>query len=136
MNHLSGTTIRLGARYQKGSLRWAFDLVAIPSPTGDSQAAAEYYADRLRELGAEVRFDEDIPGSPSVIAYVNGAHPGPTLELAGHLDVIPVEQDAPYHPGRRALRPRRVRHEGADGGCAGGYACCLLQPCVIGCMAG
>ncbi len=75
--------------------RWAVELVAIPSPTGDSQAAAEYYADRLRELGAEVQFDEEIPGSPSVIAYVNGAHPGPTLELAGHLDVIPVEQAAP-----------------------------------------
>jgi acetylornithine deacetylase/succinyl-diaminopimelate desuccinylase-like protein len=74
---------------------WAFELVAIPSPTGDSQVAAEYYAGRLRELGAEVRFDEEIPGSPSVIAYVNGAHPGPTLELAGHLDVIPVAQAAP-----------------------------------------
>lgn len=75
--------------------RWAFELVAIPSPTGDSQAAAEYYAGRLRALGLEVQFDEEIPGSPSVIAYVNGAHPGPTLELAGHLDVIPVEHDPP-----------------------------------------
>jgi acetylornithine deacetylase/succinyl-diaminopimelate desuccinylase-like protein len=75
--------------------RWAFELVAIPSPTGDSQAAAAYYADRLRELGIEAQLDAEIPGSPSVIAYVNGVHPGPTLELAGHLDVIPVEQAAP-----------------------------------------
>lgn len=80
--------------------RWAFELVAIPSPTGDSHAAAEYYAAQLRALGIEPAFDEDIPGSPSVIAYVEGAHPGPTLELAGHLDVIPVEQDPPsIHDG-------------------------------------
>ncbi len=76
--------------------RQALELVAIPSPTGDSHAVAEYYAACLRELGLEVQFDEDIPGSPSVIAYVEGARPGPTLELAGHLDVIPVEQEPPY----------------------------------------
>jgi len=75
--------------------RWAYELVAIPSPTGDSQAAAVYYADRLRDLGADVQYDEEIAGSPSVIAYVNGGYPGPTLELAGHLDVIPVAQAAP-----------------------------------------
>ncbi len=75
--------------------RWALELVGIPSPTGDSHAAAVYYAAQLRDLGLEVQFDEDIPGSPSVIAYVEGAHPGPTLELAGHLDVIPVAQDPP-----------------------------------------
>jgi acetylornithine deacetylase/succinyl-diaminopimelate desuccinylase-like protein len=83
-------------------IRWALELVGIPSPTGDSRAAAAYYAEQLRDLGLpsgrrlDVLFDEEIPGSPSVIAYVEGAHPGPTLELAGHLDVIPVEQDPPF----------------------------------------
>jgi len=73
----------------------AFDLVRIPSPTGDSRQAAEFYADCLRELGLSVEFDEEFPESPSVIAYLNGGQPGPTLELAGHLDVIPVPHDPP-----------------------------------------
>ena len=73
----------------------AFDLVSIPSPTGDSRRAAEWYAERLRALGLPVTFDEEFPDSPSVIAYIEGGQPGPTLELAGHLDVIPVPQDPP-----------------------------------------
>ena len=75
--------------------QWAFDLVRIPSPTGDSRQAAEFYADCLRKLGLAVEFDEEFPESPSVIAYLNGGQPGPTLELAGHLDVIPVPHDPP-----------------------------------------
>lgn len=73
----------------------ACELIAIPSPTGDSQAAARDYAARLHAAGAEVEWDEEIAGSPSIIAYINGTHPGPTLELAGHLDVIPVAHDPP-----------------------------------------
>lgn len=73
----------------------ALELVSIPSPTGDSRRAAEWYAARLREIGLPVQFDEQLPESPSVIAYLEGAHPGPTLELAGHLDVIPVADDPP-----------------------------------------
>ncbi len=79
--------------------RRACELLAIPSPTGDSAAVTDYYADRLTELGLEVHRDEEFAGSPSVIAYVNGTHPGPTLELAGHLDVIPVAQEPPYRAG-------------------------------------
>jgi succinyl-diaminopimelate desuccinylase len=94
-------TAQLLSRLQPERIaRTACELIAIPSPTGDSRAAAEYYADCLRALGAEVEFDEEIAGSPSVIAYVNGAQPGPTFELAGHLDVIPVAQEPPViHDG-------------------------------------
>ncbi len=75
----------------------ALDLVRIPSPTGDSRAVAEFYANELRALPARlpVTFDEEYPESPSVIAYVEGDHPGPTLQLSGHLDVIPVPDDPP-----------------------------------------
>jgi acetylornithine deacetylase/succinyl-diaminopimelate desuccinylase-like protein len=74
---------------------WALDLVAIPSPTGDSRQVTEFYADQLRALGATVQIDAEYPESPSVIAYIDGGRPGPTLELAGHLDVIPVPHDPP-----------------------------------------
>jgi acetylornithine deacetylase/succinyl-diaminopimelate desuccinylase-like protein len=73
----------------------ALDLVRIPSPTGDSRQVTEFYAECFREQGWSVTFDETYPQSPSVIAYLGGAHPGPTLELAGHLDVIPVPHDPP-----------------------------------------
>jgi acetylornithine deacetylase/succinyl-diaminopimelate desuccinylase-like protein len=76
-------------------IQLTYDLVSIPSPTGDSRRAAEFYAERLRALGLDVEFGEEYPRSPSVVAYVEGAHPGPTLELSGHLDVIPVPHDPP-----------------------------------------
>lgn len=75
--------------------QWALELVRVPSPTGDSRQVAEFYAAELRKLRLEVEFDEEFPGSPSVIAYLNGGQSGPTLELAGHLDVIPVPHDPP-----------------------------------------
>jgi acetylornithine deacetylase/succinyl-diaminopimelate desuccinylase-like protein len=73
----------------------ALDLIRVPSPTGDSGQVSELYAARLREFGLSVDFDQEFPDSPSVIAYLDGRHPGPTLELAGHLDVIPVPHDPP-----------------------------------------
>ena len=75
--------------------QWALDLVRIPSPTGDSRQVAAFYARCLRELGLSVELDEEFPHSPSVIAYLDGGRPGSTLELAGHLDVIPVPHDPP-----------------------------------------
>jgi acetylornithine deacetylase len=72
-----------------------FDLVSIPSPTGDSRQVTEFYADRLRDLGLAVEFGKEYPQSPSVVAYIEGDQPGPTLELSGHLDVIPVPHDPP-----------------------------------------
>ncbi len=71
----------------------AFDMVAIPSPTGDTRRVTEFYAGQLRALGLEVHWDDSLPESPSVVAYLNGGRPGPTLELAGHLDAIPVAHD-------------------------------------------
>jgi acetylornithine deacetylase len=86
----------------------AIDLIRVPSPTGDSKAVTELYADRLRALGLEPEYDETIPGSPSVVAYLEGAHSGPTLELAGHLDVIPAPHDPPE------IREERLYGRGAQ----------------------
>lgn len=73
-----------------------FDLVRIPSPTTEEKAIAEFYADVLREIGLEVEIDRTLPNSPNVIGRRRGATEGRTLQLAGHLDAIPVEHPEPY----------------------------------------
>jgi len=74
------------------------DLVRIASPTGDCEAAAEFYAGVLREAGMDARIESHTPhpGSPSVIARLTGRSPGPTLQLDGHLDTI----HTPHAPPR------------------------------------
>ena len=79
----------------RGVVQMALDLIRIPSPTGHEAQVAEFYAESLRELGLEVELDEEFPGSPSVVAYLNGGVSGPTLELGGHLDTIPVPHEPP-----------------------------------------
>ena len=79
----------------RGVTQMALDLVRIPSPTGHEAQVSEFYAESLRGLGLDVELDEEFPGSPSVVAYLNGGMSGPTLELGGHLDTIPVPHDPP-----------------------------------------
>ena len=93
---MNSITMGLQAQIDPARLQQlALELVSIPSPTGDSRRAAEWYADQLRALGLAVEWNEELPESPSVVAYVEGSQPGPTLELAGHLDHIPVPHDPP-----------------------------------------
>jgi succinyl-diaminopimelate desuccinylase len=72
-----------------------WELVRIPSPTGKEREAARYFAQCARETGASVVLDETRPESPGVIARLPGMSSGPTLQLAGHLDHIPVPHDPP-----------------------------------------
>lgn len=47
----------------------------------------------LRDAGAEdVTVDGEFPASPSVIGWLRGAEPGPTLQWHGHLDAINNDQ--------------------------------------------
>ena len=71
------------------------DLTAIPSPTGRSRDAAEAYARTLSSLGLHVDVTYEFPDSPNVAARLRGAGGGPTLQLAGHLDTIPMPHDPP-----------------------------------------
>jgi acetylornithine deacetylase/succinyl-diaminopimelate desuccinylase-like protein len=140
---MSGTQGELQRAVDPGRVHdLALELVRIPSPTGDTRAVTTCYAERLGELGVEVQLDDEFPESPSVIAYVDGGRPGPTLELAGHLDTIPVPDDPPairdgvlYGRGAcdmkgslaavtevvRVLYPLRARLQGRLMVCAYGY---------------
>lgn len=70
-------------------------LVAMPSFPGGEGPIAARYADMLRDAGLEVATEERYPGSPSVIARTSGGGDGPSLQLAGHLDTVPVDQGPP-----------------------------------------
>jgi succinyl-diaminopimelate desuccinylase len=75
-------------------------LVELRSHPGEERAVAERLAAALREAGADVTLDEDVAGSPSVVAHAGGAA-GPCLQLAGHLDTVPVPHPAPSVSGGR-----------------------------------
>lgn len=77
------------------------EMVQIPSPTGNSVAAAHHYAEQLRAVGVDVELDERFTGAPSVIGRLRLGAPGPVLEFNGHLDTVDVPHDPPRREGSR-----------------------------------
>ena len=72
------------------------ELVEVASPTGDTAEVAQLYAKRLEEIGMEVEVLDDVfPATPTVVARVRGAEPGPTIVLNGHLDTVPIPHGPP-----------------------------------------
>jgi acetylornithine deacetylase/succinyl-diaminopimelate desuccinylase-like protein len=77
-------------------------LVEVPSPTGDTAAAARLYADWAEELGMDVELlDGVFPATPTVVARLDGGRPGPTVVLNAHLDTVPIPHEAPRIEGDR-----------------------------------
>lgn len=76
------------------------ELIRIPSvnPEGDpgtpdvgEKRIAEFVAERLRELGAEVELTDVLPDRPNVVARFPADRPGkPKLLLAPHTDTVSV----------------------------------------------
>jgi len=73
----------------------ALELVAIPSPTGDTAAVSERFAAELRSAGLEVDVFDRYPATPVVIGRLRGRPGGPTLILNGHLDTVPIPHAPP-----------------------------------------
>ncbi len=72
-----------------------WELVRIPSPTGQEREAALAFAKMLSSVGLQVEVDETIPESPCVVGRLKGCCRGPVLQLAGHIDHIAVEHPEP-----------------------------------------
>ena len=77
------------------------DLLRIDTTnTGDlrtstgERVAAEYVAEKLTDVGLEVRVLESAPGRTNVVSRFEGTDPSrDALLLHGHLDVVPAQAD-------------------------------------------
>ena len=72
-------------------------MIAIPSMNpfqGEARKdyrekeIAEFYCERMSELGLDVGTREVVPGRPNVWGVLKGMGDGPSLMLAGHLDTV------------------------------------------------
>ena len=95
------------------------DLVAIdsvnpdlvPGAKGEAEIAA-YCAAWLTRAGFDVEVQEAAPGRPNVIGVLDGARPGRSLMLCGHIDTVGVEgMAAPFAP---EVRDGRLYGRGAQ----------------------
>lgn len=95
---LSALSAACAALGQDAVAALALRLLQHWSPPGHEAAVAEAVADALVLAGADrVTLDQEFPGSPSVLAWLHGTAPGPTLQWHGHLDAIAT----PHRPARR-----------------------------------
>jgi len=83
-------------------------MLEMWSPPGEESEIAAVAHRALVDAGAEdVSLDDDVPGSPSVVAWLRGTAPGLTIQWHGHLDAIrtpqgPVRRDGDVIHGRGA----------------------------------
>jgi succinyl-diaminopimelate desuccinylase len=65
------------------------DSVIRPETGGTERTVVRFIADWIRrELGAEPRVEEVVPGRENIIATLDSGLPGPCLMLEGHTDVV------------------------------------------------
>ena len=77
----------------------SLELLEMWAPPGGERAVAERLAEAFRDVAGieEVELDSEFPASPSVITWLRGQEPGPTIQWHGHMDAI----DVPHAPARR-----------------------------------
>lgn len=69
-----------------------FDTRNNGDGTCNETEAAQWAAQRLREVGIEPTISESVPGRPIVVARIAGDDPSlPTLLVHGHLDTVPAD---------------------------------------------
>jgi len=97
MTDLRGWGERLVGEVDPDRLRaLTMEAVGVRSWPGEERAMAEWYASVLERAGLDVAWDRSCPESPSVIGRWRAGAEGPTLQLDGHTDTVPVEHPAPY----------------------------------------
>jgi len=92
---------RVGAVDSEAIGALALELLKMWAPPGREGPVAERLARAFREVAGleEVTLDHEFPNSPSVIAWLRGGEPGPTIQWHGHTDAIDVPHAPPYRDG-------------------------------------
>ncbi len=100
-------------------------LIERPSenPPGDEILAGEYLLGRLRDLGADVEWQEIVPKRINAVGRFTFG-PGPTLLFNSHLDVVPVDDRVQFSP---EIRDGRLYGRGACD--AKGSLAAMLHAC-------
>ena len=117
-------------------IAWVRALARIPSvwrpETGEGEeAAANWVAERCREIGLETHVELVAPGRPNVIAFLRGAQARPAggrmLMFEGHTDVVTEGDPAAWTdpPFSATLRGGRIYGRGANDMKAG-LVCALI----------
>ena len=89
----------------------ALEAVSIPSFTGAEEAMAEWMAERLRELGLEVQWQQVEDGRANVLGVRPGTSGGPTLMFNGHMDTSYSGKE-PWLAGVRGFQPHGFVKDG------------------------
>jgi acetylornithine deacetylase len=82
----------------------AVAAVSIPSITGDEEPMARWLAERLRELGLDVQWQQVEDGRANVVGVRAGSGGGPTLMFNGHMDTSYSGKE-PWLAGVRGFQP-------------------------------
>lgn len=101
-------------------IQWVQALTRIPSVWRPEiglgeEAAAQWVAQRCREIGLQTTVEEVVPGRPNVIARY-GTRPGLTLMFEGHTDVVTEGNPAQWTdaPFSAVIRNGRIYGRGAN----------------------
>ena len=89
----------------------ALEAVSIPSFTGEEEAMAEWMAERLRELGLDVQWQQVEDGRANVVGVRPGTGGGPTLMFNGHMDTSYSGKE-PWLAGVRGFQPQGFVKDG------------------------
>ncbi|KAJ5761626.1 hypothetical protein N7533_003665 [Penicillium manginii] len=74
----------------------SFIRAASPNPPGNTQAAAKVLTEYLISKNIPYEIIEPKPGCPNIASEFSGGNgPGPRVVLNGHIDVFPVDENAP-----------------------------------------
>jgi acetylornithine deacetylase/succinyl-diaminopimelate desuccinylase-like protein len=125
--------LQLAETASESSLALYRDLLRIPSVWGDAprlSEAADFLAGELRDAGLDVELPESgTDGMPMVLARLRGRAGGPSLLLAGHMEVYPPSESWELDPWGATVRDGRVYGQGAadmKGGTAGMTAAAVI----------
>lgn len=93
------------------------ELIAIPShsrsETGAEEQAAQYLAQRMKELNMRVHTQAVETGMANAVGILEGEENGPSIILNGHLDVVPVGEGWRTPPFEPAVREGMLYGRGA-----------------------